>query len=109
MDFFISPAHAQAAGDPAGGMFNFVLLLVMMVAFWFILIRPQMKRQKEHKAMVEALSKGDEVVTNGGVLGKIIEVGEGFVTVEIAPNVRIKVQKHAVAAVLPKGTIKSAD
>lgn len=108
MDWLISTAHAQstgASGDP--GVFNFIFILVLFGALYFFIMRPQMKRQKEHRAMVEALSKGDEVITNGGVFGKVIEVGESVATVEIASNVQIRVQKFAVAKVLPKGTIKS--
>jgi len=83
-------------------------LIVIFLVFYFLQIRPQMKRAKEHKALVAALSVGDEVVTNGGLLGKVTHVGESFVTVELAENVKIKLQKHAVASVMPKGTIKSA-
>ncbi len=110
MDFLISNAMAQTAGAPAGasGMANIIMLVVFIAIFYFLLIRPQMKRQKEHRTMVEALSKGDEVVTGGGVLGKIVEVGDAFITVEIAANTFIKVQKHAVGAVMPKGTIKNS-
>jgi preprotein translocase subunit YajC len=87
---------------------SFLPLIIIFVIFYFLLIRPQMKRAKEHKNLVAALSTGDEVVTNGGLLGKITQVGESFVTVELADNVRIKVQKHAITSVMPKGTIKSA-
>jgi len=79
----------------------------MFVVLWFIMIRPQMKRQKETKSMLEALAKGDEVVTAGGILGKVTKVAEQYVTVEIAPNTEITVQKSAVSTVLPKGTLKS--
>ncbi|MEM7708824.1 MAG: preprotein translocase subunit YajC [Pseudomonadota bacterium] len=109
MDFLISNAMAQTGAAPAGaGMANIIMLVVFIAIFYFLLIRPQMKRQKEHKGMVEGLSKGDEVVTGGGVLGKIVEVGDAFITVEIAANTFIKVQKHAVGAVMPKGTIKNS-
>jgi preprotein translocase subunit YajC len=108
VDFFISSAQAQATGDPGAGGFNLIMLIIFIGVFWFLIFRPQMKRQKEHRSLVESLSKGDEVVTNGGVLGKITDVGEAFVTVEISGNTSVKVQKHAVAAVMPKGTIKSA-
>jgi len=107
MDFFIASAYAQDAA-PQGGLLSFLPLIVIFVVFYFLLIRPQMKRAKEHKALVAALSVGDEVVTNGGLLGKVTHVGESFVTVELAENVKIKLQKHAVASVMPKGTIKSA-
>ena len=106
MDFFISSALAQSGGP--SGTANIIMLFVFIGIFYFLLIRPQMKRQKEHKNLIQALSKGDEIVTSGGVLGKIVNVGDAFVTVEISNNIQIKVQKHAVGAVMPKGTIKSA-
>lgn len=100
---------AQAGGAPPGsGMANFIMLAVFIAIFYFLLIRPQMKRQKEHRKLVEALAKGDEVVTSGGVLGKITEVSDAFVTLEVANQVQIKVQRHAIGAVMPKGTIKSS-
>ena len=108
LDFFIASAHAQDAAAPAGGLMSFLPLIIIFVIFYFLLIRPQMKRAKEHKNLVAALGTGDEVVTNGGLLGKITKVGESFVTVELADNVHIKVQKHAIASVMPKGTVKSA-
>ena len=86
---------------------SFLHIILMFVVLWFIMIRPQMKRQKETKAMLEALAKGDEVVTAGGILGKVTKVAEQFVTVEIAANTEITVQKSAVTAVLPKGTLKA--
>ncbi len=85
-----------------------IFMVVIFGAMYFMMIRPQTKRQKEHRAMVAALAKGDEVVTNGGIAGRVDEVGESFITVEIAANVKIKVQKGAVSQVLPKGTLKSA-
>jgi preprotein translocase subunit YajC len=110
MDFLISSAHAQAAGAPAagGGISTLVMMGVMIAFFYFMLIRPQMKRAKEARAMVAALAKGDEVLTNGGLLGRIEEIAEQFVVLEIAPNVSVKLQKQAISAVLPKGTLKSA-
>jgi preprotein translocase subunit YajC len=107
MDFFIASAYAQDA-TPSGGLLSFLPLIVIFVVFYFLLIRPQMKRAKEHKALVSQLAKGDEVVTNGGLLGKVTDVSESFVTVELTENVQVKLQKHAVASVMPKGTIKSA-
>ena len=107
LDFFIASAYAQDAA-PAGGLMSFLPLIVIFIIFYFLLIRPQMKRAKEHKQLVSQLGKGDEVVTNGGLLGRITDVGESFVTVELADNVQIKVQKHAIASVMPKGTIGSA-
>lgn len=108
MDFLINTAWAQdpaAAPNPMGSL---ILMGVVFVVFYFLLIRPQQKRAKEHRQMVENLNTGDEVVTNGGVLGKITDVGEQFLTVEISAGQSIKVQRHAVAALMPKGTIKSA-
>jgi preprotein translocase subunit YajC len=107
LDFFISSAYAQDAGQ-TGGLMSFLPLIIIFVIFYFLLIRPQMKRAKEHKKLVAELGNGDEVVTNGGLLGKITTVGESFITVEFADNVEIKVQRHAISSVMPKGTIKSA-
>jgi preprotein translocase subunit YajC len=107
LDFFINSAYAQDALSQ-GGLMSFLPLIVIFVIFYFLLIRPQMKRAKEHRKLVEQLSSGSEVVTNGGLLGRITDVGESFVTVELADNVQIKVQKHAISSVMPKGTIKSA-
>ena len=107
LDFFISSAHAQDAA-PTGGLMSFLPLIIIFVIFYFLLIRPQMKRAKEHKQLVSKLGNGDEVVTNGGLLGRITNVGESFVTVELADKVQIKVQRHAISSVMPKGTIKSA-
>jgi preprotein translocase subunit YajC len=106
MDFLIAPAYAQDGASGAG--FNFIFLIGIFVLFYFMLIRPQQKRQKEHQQMVSALATGDEVVSGGGILGKVREVGEQFVTVEIANNVTVKVQKHTIASVMPKGTMKSS-
>jgi preprotein translocase subunit YajC len=105
----ISNAYAQAApaADPTGGLMGLLPIILMFVVLWFLMIRPQMKKAKEHKAMVEALSKGDEVVTQGGVAGRITKVGENFVSLEVAENVEIAVQKAAVGNVLPKGTLKA--
>jgi preprotein translocase subunit YajC len=104
----ISPAFAQASGGPAdAGIMNIGMLVLMLVVFWFILIRPQMKRAKEHKAMIAALEKGTEVVTAGGIVGRITKLGEGYVTLEIADNTEIVVQRQAVQTLLPKGTMKS--
>ena len=111
---FISEAFAQAAppatgsADPIGfgGLGGMLPLVLMFVVLYFIMIRPQMKRQKEHKAMVDALAKGDEVVTSGGVLGKVSKVGDTFVGLEIAQGVEIQIQRNAVVQVMPKGTVK---
>ncbi len=106
MDFFISNAYAQDT-SASGGLMQFLPLVVIFAVFYFMLIRPQMKRTKAHKQLVAQLSKGDEVVTNGGLLGRITEVSESFVTLELADNLQIKLQRQAVASVMPKGTIKS--
>ncbi|MCK7593694.1 preprotein translocase subunit YajC [Pseudomarimonas salicorniae] len=109
LDFLISPAMAQAAGQPQPSPWSLPIMLVVFFAvFYFFIIRPQSKRAKEHKAMLQAISKGDEVVTAGGLVGRVDEIGEAFIGVEIASNVKVKVQKHAITAVLPKGTLKSA-
>jgi len=109
MEWLIPSAWAQAAGGAQPNAFLQLLpLILIFVVFYFLLIRPQAKRAKEHKAMVAALAAGDEVVTSGGILGRIVETGEQFLTVEIAEGVRVKVQRHTVSSVLPKGTIKSA-
>ena len=81
----------------------------MIVIFYFLLIRPQQKRAKEHRKLVEALGKGDEIVTNGGMLGKIVDISEQYLTVEIANNVQVKIQRHAISTVLPKGSLKAAE
>ncbi len=107
MDFLISNAWAAEPPPPDGGLLNLIMLVVLFVVFYFLLIRPQTKRAKEHKQMVEALAKGDEVVTNGGLLGKIISLGDNFIVLEVDANMQIKVQRQAVAAVMPKGTMKN--
>ena len=103
----ISPAYAQSAqgGDP--GFIGLLPIVLMFVVLYFLMIRPQMKRAKEHKALIDALQKGDEVVTAGGVLGRITRVGDNYVSIEVANNVEIQVQRPAVQLVLPKGTIKN--
>jgi preprotein translocase subunit YajC len=104
----ISPAYAQASGSMPGGDFmTFLPMIAIFVVFYFLLIRPQQKRAKETKAMLEALQKGDEVVTAGGMLGRIAKLTDQYVTVEVAPNTEITVQRQAVAQLLPKGTIKN--
>ncbi len=109
MDFFIASVYAQADGaSQPGGLMSFLPLIVIFVIFYFLLIRPQMKRSKEHRQLVSALATGDEVVTTGGMLGRITNVTDSFVTVEVAEKVQIKVQKQAIANVMPKGTVKSA-
>jgi preprotein translocase subunit YajC len=110
MDFLISPAYAQAAGAPAAGAaFPQILILVVFVAiFYFMLIRPQQKRMKEQQAMLAKLANGDEVVTSGGILGRITDVGESFITLEVADGVRIRVQRAQISQLMPKGTLKGA-
>jgi len=107
MDFFISPAFAQdsAQADPFG---IFLPMIVIFVAFYFLLIRPQQKRQKAHTALIGALATGDEILTAGGVLGKVTAVSEHYATLLIAENVEIKVQKSTVSSIVPKGTIDAA-
>lgn len=112
MSFFISDAFAEGAAAAGGaqqdgGLLGLLPLILIFVLFYFMLIRPQAKRAKEHKNMVEALAKGDEVVTNGGLLGRISEVGESFLTVKVADGVEVKIQKQSISALVPKGTMKS--
>jgi len=110
MSFLIAEAHAQAAAaqpSPASSLFQIVFLAALFVVFYFLAIRPQRKRQKEHTQMVANLAKGDEVVTSSGILGKVIKVEEDFVVLQVADNVELKFQKVSVHAVLPKGTLKS--
>lgn len=112
MSFFISEAVAETAatggaqGDP---MFNIFVMVALFAVFYFLLIRPQAKRAKEHKKMASGLQKGDEVVTSGGVLGKITHVGDDYVSLQIADNVEVKIQRSAVGMLLPKGTIKEVN
>jgi preprotein translocase subunit YajC len=110
MDWLISTAAAQAQTAPGqpSALMQFLPLVLIFVVFYFLLIRPQTKRAKEHRAMVAAIEVGAEVVTNGGILGKVTEVTEQFLTIEIASGVNIKLQRHAIAQILPKGTLKSA-
>jgi preprotein translocase subunit YajC len=108
MDFLISPAYAQAAGAQPSMMSSLLLPVIFLAVMFFLIVRPQMKRAKEHRTMIAAISKGDEVVTSGGILGRVDEIGDAFITVEVADGVRLKLQKHAISAVLPRGTIKAA-
>ena len=110
MSFFISDAWAEAAPAAAQqpDMLNALLPFIALFAvFYFLLIRPQQKRAKEHKKLLDNLAKGDEVVTSGGVVGKVTDLGDNFIEVEVADNVRVKVQRAMIAGVLPKGTIKA--
>jgi len=106
---FISNAYAQAAPAAAStesGLLGMLPLVLMFVVLYFVMIRPQMKRQKEHKAMIEAIAKGDEVVTAGGVVGKVSKLGDNFVHLEVANGVELQLQRSAISQVLPKGTLK---
>ena len=106
----ISLAHAQTAGaaaDPMGGLMQMLPMILMFVVLWFLMIRPQMKKAKEHKALLSGLAKGDEIVTGGGILGKVTKVADSYVTVEIATGTEVVVQKPSIVLVLPKGTMKS--
>lgn len=111
LDLLIAPAHAQAAqpAAPGGaGMLSTLLFPIILIAvMYFLMIRPQMKRQKELRAMLDKLAVGDEVITNGGLAGVLRELGDSFITVEIADGVRVKVQRSAIVNVLPKGSLKS--
>jgi len=109
MSFFVSTAHAQAQGAaaPQDQWFSMIFLVLLFVVFYFIAIRPQRKRQKEHAEMVANLQKGDEVVTSSGMLGKVVRLEDDYVSLKVADNVELKFQRAAVHAVLPKGTLKS--
>jgi len=107
LDFLISPAYAQAAASQGDPFMSFLPLIILVVLFYFMLIRPQMKRSKEHREMLGKLAKGDEVVTGGGLAGVVREIGENYLTVEIADDVAVKMQKSAVVSVLPKGSLKT--
>jgi len=110
MDLFINAAHAQAGGAAGGqGIMSAMLLpVLLLVVFYFLLIRPQSKRAKEQREMLSKIAAGDEVATAGGILGKVVEVGEQYLTLEIASGVNVKLQKFQVSQLLPKGTAKSA-
>jgi preprotein translocase subunit YajC len=110
LDLLIAPAHAQAAPAAGGGSMLSTLLfpIILIGIMYFLMIRPQMKRQKEHRAMLDKLQRGDEVITSGGIAGTVSEIGDNFVTVEIASGVSVRIQRAAIANVLPKGTLKSA-
>jgi len=107
-DFFIPEAIAQNGASSGGDMLQALFFpILLLVVFYFLLIRPQQKRAKEHKQLVESLKKGDEVVTSGGLLGKVLDVGDNFILVEAGEGIQLKVQRQAVSAVMPKGTTKS--
>src|SRR5688500_5301367 len=108
MNALIPEAWAQAGPSAGGQLAPLLMMVVFIVIFYFLLIRPQQRKAKDHQAMISKLSAGDEVVTSGGILGRIVEIGDTFITLEIADNVRIKVQKFQVTWLMPKGTLKSA-
>lgn len=105
MDFFISSAYAQD-GAQGGELMGLLFPIMLLAVFYFLFIRPQQKRVKEHKGMVEAIKKGDEVINNGGLAGTVTAVNDAFVTVKVADNVEVNIQKQAIASLLPKGTLK---
>jgi preprotein translocase subunit YajC len=108
--FLISDAQAQtaaAATDPTGGYSSIIMMVLMFVVLYFLMIRPQQKRAKEHKALLDALTKGDEVVTQGGMAGTVVELRDTFVKVAVAPNVEVLVQRSSIGAVLPKGSLSA--
>lgn len=107
LDLFITPAWAQGqSAPPQAGLLNIIFLVVLLVLFYFLLIRPQQKRAKEHTKLVEGLQKGDEVMTEGGLMGRIIELSDNSVTLEISENVEVKMRRQSVSSVLPKGTLE---
>lgn len=110
MSFFISEALADGAASTSGveSALGFIPLVVIFIIFYFLIIRPQVKRAKDHKKLTEAISKGDEVITGGGLLGKVVDVNDNFVSLEISDGVEVKIQRQSVASLVPKGTIKSA-
>jgi preprotein translocase subunit YajC len=101
-----APAAAAGGGDLMSSLGSMLPLVLMFVVLYFIMIRPQMRKQKEHRAMIEALAKGDEIATSGGLIGKVTKIGEGTLSVEIANGVEVQLQRHAVVQVLPKGSVK---
>jgi preprotein translocase subunit YajC len=115
MEFFVfissafaqtAPAAAAASGGMESSLMSMLPLVLMFVVLYFVMIRPQMKKQKEHRAMIDALAKGDEIVTAGGMIGKVTKLGESYVSVELAQDVEVQLQRSAVVQVLPKGTVK---
>jgi preprotein translocase subunit YajC len=109
-NLFISNAYAEgAAAGPSASFMDFLPLIALVAVFYFLVLRPQMKRAKEMKVMIEALQKGDEVVTSGGVMGRIVKVGDSYVSLEVAEGINLTIQKGAIQSALPKGTIKSAN
>ncbi|GHB11141.1 preprotein translocase subunit YajC [Modicisalibacter luteus] len=107
LDFFISQAHAEGGAPAGGGMAQIIMLVGFVLIFYFLLWRPQSKRAKQHKQLINGLTKGDEIVIGGGLIGRVTKVNDEFIAMEIAEGTEVNVQKNAVAAVLPKGTLKS--
>jgi len=109
LSFFISDAMAEGAAPPAGGdALGFIPLIIIFIIFYFLIIRPQVKRAKEHKKLTESIAKGDEVITGGGLLGKVLDVNDNFVSLEVAEGTVVKIQRQSVSSLVPKGTVKSA-
>lgn len=106
LDFFVNNAWAAPASQQPG-LASFLPLIILFAVFYFLLIRPQLKQAKQHKQLVSDLAKGDEIATNGGLLGKIKEVGDNFIVVEISKDIEVKIQKQAISVVMPKGTLKT--
>lgn len=107
MDFLIANAYAEgAAGQQGGGIQLIIMMVIFFAIMYFMIIRPQQKRAKEHQSLIDGLSKGDEVNTGGGLVGKIVAIGDNMVEIKIAENTNVKVQKHAIAGLLPKGSMK---
>lgn len=108
LSFFISDAMAEGAESSGADALGFIPLIIIFIIFYFLIIRPQVKRAKEHKKLTESISKGDEVITGGGLLGKVIDVNDNFVSLEISEGTVVKVQRQSVSSLVPKGTVKSA-
>ena len=108
MDFFISNAMAAGEASPGGGLQLVLMVALFFGIMYFMIIRPQSKKAKEHIALLDALNKGDEVVTNGGILGKISKLGDNFVELKVSETATLKVQRHAISSIMPKGTMKGS-
>jgi preprotein translocase subunit YajC len=106
IDFLISPAYAAGEAAAAPGLMDFAFPVILLVLFYFMLIRPQSKKAKEHRAMQASLSKGDEIVTDGGLMGKIVSINDNAISVQLAENIEVKVRRESINSVLPKGTLK---